>query len=984
MTVKHSFQTQFAVPLSCEGCVTAVSDQLYKLGGITKVEGNLQNQLISVEGSAAPSAIVEAIQATGRDAILRGSGASDSAAVSILETFADRVERHDNDDQDRDVRGLARMVQVSPERTLVDLTVRGVAPGTYRATIRAYGDLKDGATSTGPVWSGDNGQDKGTLGVVRVGEDGRGAAFVDHPFQIWEVIGHAMVLTRQDEEASKPLHNDENTVVGVIARSAGMWENDKTSKTFDEFNDVDAPLLSGIVSRREAAGKSRARKTIGVVITLSSNIRVASRAQTLETTADEMRHDMKVSIFQNEPVYGHDWLTGSQLPTERRHEVNIRRVCMVGAVWQVDGPSSKSVSPPRVYKMAPRIEPRWHQVQVYIARMRCLGARCGEGILELGGAHAGGARPISCLMIIRSGHLGVAKFLDLGERSEVHLKAQTSTRGCLLFGYHSEEKQGNVMVKGRELARGARTMMASQAVFPAQLGAFHGTAHGHHEFVGRDGKSRGMNKPASARNVGWNPVPGRRCIEPALTRGASKVRSEVERAPRGLHGTNTGRRTRTSWLPVCWDIRWLTTKADDGCPGLTTTACLTASGRGPLAPPPTQRRPITSPLGPAMGTQGAGFCNALRPKRPRRTAPGGTGAPWEPVGGTHRIGPAGLHRNRPSRVGSGKIAREPGEKVGTKNVRFTEMSSTEFRYSGDTSCWDAGLMWLVYIIVPQRGCCFIILLWMMDVGCSLQWSFLPNRVTKQMQWLANSKVQNASTFVVRVLAAARHVVHDKPDGIAGPELWHQGYVRRMHAVKIPQLRAEQETSLVSTRADPTYPSRRPETRQKIFEASRLDHPHGPQRSHTSAASGCLSPPLPFFPPSPRPPHPPCHPSHPSSRDRERGVGFGNRQTPLAPVSRLACAFLTQTLGKSGSAHPLGHERLMHDVDDGSGGWPGGVAPPPQRASRWGRGCPHLVFPTWQAGPVPSDFSIVGHRLHHTWPALRLSTTDAHRTAQRNL
>jgi len=57
--------------------------------------------------------------------------------------------------------------------------------------------------------------------------------------------------------------------------------------------------------------------------------------------------------------------------------------------------------------------------------------RCGEGILELGGAHAGGARPISCLMIIRSGHLGVAKFLDLGERSEVHLKAQTSTRGCL-------------------------------------------------------------------------------------------------------------------------------------------------------------------------------------------------------------------------------------------------------------------------------------------------------------------------------------------------------------------------------------------------------------------------------------------------------------------------------------------------------------------------------------------------------------------------
>jgi copper chaperone for superoxide dismutase len=119
------------------------------------------------------------------------------------------------------------MVQVSPERTLIDLTLRGVAPGTYRATIREYGDLKDGAASTGPVWSGGEKEaPKGDLGVVQVSEDGRGSVFVDHPFQIWEVIGHAMVLTRQDE--STPLKNDDNTVVGVIARSAGVWDNDKT------------------------------------------------------------------------------------------------------------------------------------------------------------------------------------------------------------------------------------------------------------------------------------------------------------------------------------------------------------------------------------------------------------------------------------------------------------------------------------------------------------------------------------------------------------------------------------------------------------------------------------------------------------------------------------------------------------------------------------------------------------------------------------
>lgn len=144
--------------------------------------------------------------------------------MSILETFTDSQRAPPGDDgAEREVRGLARMVQVNPQRTLVDLTIRGVAPGTYRATIREYGDLKDGAESTGPVWA----TSRGDLGTVEVGEDGRGSAFTDHGFEIWETIGHAMVLTRQAEGGSG-LQNDENTVVGVVARSAGMWDNDKT------------------------------------------------------------------------------------------------------------------------------------------------------------------------------------------------------------------------------------------------------------------------------------------------------------------------------------------------------------------------------------------------------------------------------------------------------------------------------------------------------------------------------------------------------------------------------------------------------------------------------------------------------------------------------------------------------------------------------------------------------------------------------------
>lgn len=46
--------------------------------GIKKVEANLKDQMVFIEGTAPPSSIVSAIQGTGRDAILRGSGTSNS------------------------------------------------------------------------------------------------------------------------------------------------------------------------------------------------------------------------------------------------------------------------------------------------------------------------------------------------------------------------------------------------------------------------------------------------------------------------------------------------------------------------------------------------------------------------------------------------------------------------------------------------------------------------------------------------------------------------------------------------------------------------------------------------------------------------------------------------------------------------------------------------------------------------------------------
>ena len=46
------------------------------------MNADLEKQLVSVVGTAPPSQIVAAIEATGKDAILRGSGRSESKTVS--------------------------------------------------------------------------------------------------------------------------------------------------------------------------------------------------------------------------------------------------------------------------------------------------------------------------------------------------------------------------------------------------------------------------------------------------------------------------------------------------------------------------------------------------------------------------------------------------------------------------------------------------------------------------------------------------------------------------------------------------------------------------------------------------------------------------------------------------------------------------------------------------------------------------------------
>ena len=65
----------------------------------------------------------------------------------------------------------------------------------------------------------EEGGEKGNLGEVIVNNHGVGSAFLEKEVRVWEIIGRGMVVA--PKEGGEP-------VVGVIARSAGVWDNEKT------------------------------------------------------------------------------------------------------------------------------------------------------------------------------------------------------------------------------------------------------------------------------------------------------------------------------------------------------------------------------------------------------------------------------------------------------------------------------------------------------------------------------------------------------------------------------------------------------------------------------------------------------------------------------------------------------------------------------------------------------------------------------------
>lgn len=179
---------------------------------------------------------------------MRGSSSADpsvpsQAAVSILEsphpvpsipssagpsaTAAVRDLPGMNEEEfSQKVFGIARFVQIAPSSVLMDMTVR-LPPSSTNQTFNVYvsttGNVVDPPRTTGEALY--------QLGRITPDKDGYGDLFKEVDGELWQWIGRGCVVQAATSGVPAGPAADAkpgSIFAGVVARSSGVWGNDKT------------------------------------------------------------------------------------------------------------------------------------------------------------------------------------------------------------------------------------------------------------------------------------------------------------------------------------------------------------------------------------------------------------------------------------------------------------------------------------------------------------------------------------------------------------------------------------------------------------------------------------------------------------------------------------------------------------------------------------------------------------------------------------
>ncbi|XP_076441554.1 copper chaperone for superoxide dismutase-like [Babylonia areolata] len=213
---------EFAVQMTCQACVDAVSKVIKEKPGIELKDVQLDTGQVVVESTLPSEEVKSVIESTGRLAVLLGMGGSEEsqwgAAVAAMSIGSQAV------------KGVVRMAQVSKDKCIFEGTVDGLPPGRHALCVHEKGDVSEGCASCGEVLgAGLTDKAQGLLSELDVGSDGRAMfRFDNDKLKVWDLIGRSVII----HQGSQP-STDTRLVCGIIARSSGLFQNSKRLCTCD-------------------------------------------------------------------------------------------------------------------------------------------------------------------------------------------------------------------------------------------------------------------------------------------------------------------------------------------------------------------------------------------------------------------------------------------------------------------------------------------------------------------------------------------------------------------------------------------------------------------------------------------------------------------------------------------------------------------------------------------------------------------------------
>uniref|UniRef100_A0A6A7G6A2 Superoxide dismutase copper chaperone n=1 Tax=Hirondellea gigas TaxID=1518452 RepID=A0A6A7G6A2_9CRUS len=231
MSQERVKRSEFAVEMNCNDCVQLVRKTLDNTAGISAFQIDLEQQTVVIEGSLPPSQLYEALAKSGKRVQLRAqggvNGANLGAAVALLHSRLTGV------------MGVVRFTQTSENICSIDATIDGMKPGDHGIHVHTYGDISGDGVNSGPHFNpSDSGHGKsdgsdrhfGDLGNITANEFGRGVLHCDDPkLKVWDIIGRSVCVDvlRDSYESKNDGSRDKHLACGVVARSAGIFQNTK-------------------------------------------------------------------------------------------------------------------------------------------------------------------------------------------------------------------------------------------------------------------------------------------------------------------------------------------------------------------------------------------------------------------------------------------------------------------------------------------------------------------------------------------------------------------------------------------------------------------------------------------------------------------------------------------------------------------------------------------------------------------------------------